>query len=179
MFIMCMNTLTFAHDIGIIKLIVSIKQRVYKGGGSMYYYTVERPMNDTTENSGDKFEITKSVSAEEKRQMETHENFSESGIIADASYEAWDDLSEKHREQVDWADENLPDWTPGDHHLELSKHRVSQNKVKYLKNDIYGLTKEDREKLKKNGRFEDFKEAIREWHGKQLTAQLEMTEARE
>lgn len=131
-------------------------------------------METTTQD--DKFESTSWISQQQKHQMETHKNFSHSGIIADASYEAWDDLADKHREQVNWADDNLS-WTPADHYLELQKHRVSQHKKKYVRSDIYGLTKEDREKLEAEDRYEDFKEAIKAWHAKQLTAQLQMTDA--
>jgi len=130
------------------------------------------------EKDDDNVEITAWISSKQKRKMQSHKNFSHSGIIGDATYEAWDDLADKHREEINWADDNLS-WTPADRYLELQKHRVSQHKKKYIRSDMFGLTREDKEKLKEEGRYEDFKTAIKMWNGKQLTAQLQMTDAYE
>jgi len=131
-----------------------------------------------TKTQDGKFETTSWISQQQKHQMKTHKNFSHSGIIGDATYEAWDDLADKHREEINWADDNLS-WTPADRYLELQKHRVSQHKKKYVRRDMFGLTREDKEKLKEEGRYKDFKTAIKMWNGKQLTAQLQMTDAYE
>jgi len=129
------------------------------------------------EKDDDNLEITAWISSKQKRKMQTHDNFSESGIIADALLEAWDDLADKHREQINWANENLS-WNTGDHHLEFRKHQVGQT-TRYVRSDMYCLGLKDHEKLKEEGRYKDFKTAIKMWNGKQLTAQLQMTDAYE
>jgi len=130
----------------------------------------------TTEHSqqDDKVEKTARISAEEYREMIDHEAFDT--IRKDSNYEAYDRLSQDQRDLIDRADGQLDGWTAGDAYFELNQDR-SSDKIRYLRMEVFGLADCDFSEV--DFREEDLKEALREWHGMQLTIELRKTRVRE
>ena len=122
-----------------------------------------------------KVEKTARISSEKYRKLREHPEFS-SIIQQAAHFNAFVSLPKKYREIIAKADKDLNNWRPGDSYFELNKHKHG-NKNQYLRFDCFGIADCDFSEV--DFSKEEFKEAIKEWNGRQLTLQLEMAGIKE
>ena len=122
----------------------------------------------------EKVEKTARISSEEYRKLREHPEFG--SIKQDAHYEAFDSLPKKYIDIIAKADKDLDNWNPGDSYFELNQDRHG-NKIQYLRFDCFGIADCDFSNV--DFSKEEFKEAIKEWNGRQLTLQLEMAGIKE
>ena len=123
-----------------------------------------------------KVEKTARISSEKYRKLGEHPEFS--SIKQDANYEAYDSLPKKHKDIINKADEELDNWRPGDSYFELNQDRHGHgNKIQYLRFDCFGIADCDFSEV--DFSKQEFKQAIKEWNGRQLTLQLEMAGIKE
>ena len=122
----------------------------------------------------EKVEKTARISLKNYRKLREHPEFR--SIVQDADYEAFDSLSKKYREIIDKADKELDNWSPVDSYFELNQDRHG-NKIQYLRFDCFGIADCDFSDV--DFSKQEFKEAIKEWNGRQLTLQLEMAGIKE
>ena len=121
-----------------------------------------------------KVEKTARISSEKYWKFIKHAEYK--SIQQDANYEAYDSLPKKYKDIINKADEELDNWRPGDSYFELNRDSHG-NKIQYLRFDCFGIADCDFSEV--DFSKEEFKEAIKEWNGRQLTLQLEMAGIKE